>query len=585
MLILPYVALVLLAAGAIALLSYNAGGDAVDTLSDRVLVETVNRISQAVEQHVSGSAAVLETAFPADLPAPLSVKTELDALRTRLWLATSVHRDPNNYAYYGNRSGQFIGLWRFSETEAELRLRLEPDAARSIYHYSRIRGELKDPVLEGRTYDPRERPWYKAGQGSKTQTWTSIYIDFKTLQLVGTRARRVNNAAGGFEGVVATDMSLEHLNTFLKNLPLSARGIAFIVENDGNLVATSRGPHLSKGAGDNNERVNALASADPQIASAYKAVKTLSETVGPTEELANTSPLANTRSTTFTGTDGQLVQAGYAHVRDQAGLDWVVVVAMPRDDFMHNVTRNLRNTLWLALLVCLLIAATGYAVLNVIAKDLASLAVAARQMGEGNFNAQIPLDRTDEIGELAKSFAAMQTRLYTDRLTGISNREAMARRIEERIIRQRRNGDRHPFAVLFVDLNAFKQINDQFGHDVGDRVLAEISKRLALNVRDTDLAARYGGDEFVVLLENVANREDADRARSKLEAALAQPFEALAGLTPDAASFSAGAAIGVAMCPADGNDLQTLLKHADADMYSRKQLRGSTGHASRFDAA
>ncbi len=577
MLILPYVALVLLAAVAIALLSFNAGSDAVDTLSDRVLVETVNRISQAVEKHVSGSEAVLETAFPTDVPAPSSVKTELDALRTRFWLATSIHRDPNNYAYYGNRSGQFLGLWRFSETEAELRVRLEPDVPRSIYHYSRIRGELKDPTLEGRLYDPRERPWYKAGQGSNTQTWTSIYIDFKTLQLVGTRARRVNNATGGFEGVVATDMSLEHLNSFLKNLQLSARGIAFIVENDGNLVATSRGPHLRKGVGDNNDRLNALASADPQIANAYKAVKALADQVDTATDLTSTG----TRSTTFAGADGHLVQAGYARLRDQAGLDWIVVVAVPRDDFMHKVSSSLRNTLWLAVLVCLLIVGTGYAVLNVIAKDLASLAVAARQMGEGHFNALIPLDRTDEIGELAKSFAAMQTQLYTDRLTGISNREAMVRRIEDRIIRQRRNGDHHPFAVLFVDLNAFKQINDQFGHDVGDRVLAEISKRLAGNVRDTDLAARYGGDEFVVLLENVANREDAERARSKLEAALAQPFEALAGLTPDVAMFSSGASIGVAMCPVDGSDLQTLLKHADADMYVRKQVHGANGPESR----
>ena len=172
MLTVPYVVLLLLAAGVIGLLSYGAGSDAVDTLSDRVLSETVGRIAQAVEKHVSGSEAVLETAFPTDVPAPTSVKTDLDALRTRLWLATSVHRDPNNYAYYGNRNGQFIGLWRFSETEAELRLRTDASLPRSIYRYSRIKGELKNPVLEERLFDPRERPWYKAGQGASTQTWT-----------------------------------------------------------------------------------------------------------------------------------------------------------------------------------------------------------------------------------------------------------------------------------------------------------------------------------------------------------------------------------------------------------------------------
>ncbi len=260
-------------------------------------------------------------------------------------------------------------------------------------------------------------------------------------------------------------------------------------------------------------------------------------------------------------------------MRDQAGLDWIVAVAVPRDDFMRRVNDNLRRTAWLALLACLLIAATGFVVLNVIAKDLGRLAAAARQMGEDNFDTQIPLERNDEIGELAKSFAAMQAKLFTDRLTGISNREAIVRRIEDRIIRQRRSGDNHPFAVLFVDLNGFKQINDRFGHEVGDRVLTEVSKRLSGSMRNTDLAARYGGDEFVVLLENVPNRDGAERARVKIENALAEPLQVLDGLAPDAATINAGASIGIALCPADGNDLQTLLRRADEDMYLRKQSR------------
>lgn len=589
MLTVPYVVLLLLAASVIGLLSYSAGSDAVDTLSDRVLFETVNRIAQAVEKHVSGSEAVLETAFPTDVPAPISVKTDLDTLRTRLWLATSIHRDPNNYAYYGNRNGQFIGLWRFSETEAELRLRTDASLPRSTYRYSRIRGELKNPVLEDRLYDPRERPWYKAGQGASTQTWTSIYIDFKTLQLVGTRARRVNNAAGDFEGVVATDLSLAHLNDFLKNLQLSTNSFAFIVEPDGNLIATSRGPHMRKGVGDDNTRLNAQASQDPMVVATYKAVTAL--TAHPEDGAITAKALATgqpasagstaPRTTSFVGPDGNVVLAGYARLRDQAGLDWLVAVAVPRSDYMQKVTDNVRRTVLFALLACALIAATGYIVLNVIAKDLRRLADAARKMGEGELDSKIPVDRNDEIGELARAFAAMQNRIFTDRLTGIANREAMVRRIEDRIIRQRRSGDNHPFAVLFIDLNGFKRINDRFGHDVGDRVLAEISHRLTHNLRGGDLAARYGGDEFVVLLENVVNHAEAISAREKLERVLALPLQALAGLGGEAAALNAGASIGVALCPTEGHDMQTLLKRADEDMYERKQARSGEARNSR----
>lgn len=564
MLTVPYVALVLLAAAIIGLLSYRAGSEAVDALSDHVLNETVNRITQAVDKHIAGSEAVLETAFPADIPAPLSVQDDRDALRTRLWLATSIHRDANNYAYYGNAQGQFIGLWRFSETEAELRLRTEPNTPRTIYRFTRINGELRDAVQEERNFDPRERPWYKAGEVTPAQKWTAIYVDFKTLQLVGTRARRVNNAAGDFAGVVATDLSMGHLNLFLKGLKLSANGFAFIVEPDGNLVATSRGPHLRKGPGDDNTRLNAAASDDPLIAATYKTVKALTD--------KGDAP-SGVRTSAFTGPDGATVQAGYARLRDKAGLDWIIAVAVPRDDFMQKVTDNVKRTVGMALAACVLIALVGFAVLNLIARDLGSLARAARAMGEGVVDSKIPVDRDDEIGALAKSFAAMQQHLFTDRLTGIANREAVMRRMEDRIVRHRRRGDSHPFAVLFIDLNKFKQVNDRLGHDIGDRVLAEIGQRLTHSLRDADLAGRFGGDEFVVLLDVVSNRADAMAARDKLERVLAEPLQSLAHIAPDAATFASGAAIGIALSPDEGQDVETLLKRADEDMYRRKQAR------------
>ena len=579
MLTVPYVVLVLLSAAVIGLLSYRAGSEAVDSLSERVLSEMVERIAQAVDKHVSGSEAVLETAFPTDVAAPASIKDELDALRTRFWLATSVHLDPNNYAYYGNRSGQFFGLYRYSETEAELRLRLEGETVRSIYQYKGIRGDLGTGRPETRVFEPRERPWYKVGQGTSAQTWTSIYIDFKTLQLVGTRARRVNNAAGEFEGVVATDLSLAHLNDFLKSLQHSANGYAFIVEPDGNLIATSRGPHLRKGVGDDNTRLNAANSDDPLIVATYQSVKALLQS---SESKASISGVGKkmgnagrAQTGSFTAPSGQVIQTGYVSLRDAAGLNWIVAVAVPRSDFMHKVTYNLQRTVFLALLACGLIVGIGVVVLNVIARDLRRLAFAARSMGDGIFDAKVPTERNDEIGDLAKSFAGMQAKLFTDRLTGISNREAMIRRIEDRIILQRRSGDKRPFAVLFVDLNGFKQINDSFGHDVGDRVLVEVSQRLTSHLRDTDLAARYGGDEFVVLLENVAHRAAAEVARDKLEKLLAEPLQALHDLPADPSLSSAGASIGIALCPSEGVDLETLLKRAVEDMYARKQARAA----------
>ena len=144
-LIFPYVALVVALAVAIGILSYFTGGHAVLTVSEHLLKETVGRISQAVDRHVVGSMATLEAAFPNGMLAPVSIESDFKNMRTRFWIATSLHIDPNNYVYYGNRAGQAMGLFRHSLNEGELRVKYTPEEHRSIYQIDGINGEPTFP--------------------------------------------------------------------------------------------------------------------------------------------------------------------------------------------------------------------------------------------------------------------------------------------------------------------------------------------------------------------------------------------------------------------------------------------------------
>ena len=559
LLTLPYVALVLGTAIVIGVLSYAAGRDAVDNLSGQLLTETVHRIEQAVEGHVAGSEAVLEVAFPKGIAAPESISDELPALRTRFWLATSVHRDPNNYAYYGDRQGRFIGLWRSSESDAELRLRPTGDGPRSLYHYSGIAGELGSPDVEQRIFEPRERPWYKAGAANALQTWTSIYVDFKLQELVATRARRVNDRNGAFKGVVATDLSLRQVTSFLQRLALSSNGVAMVLEKDGNLIGVSRGAHMQKKPDGSTVRLNAAQSADPLVTATYAAVR----------GLADAAADARPHTTVFNAADGSPVQVGYARLTDDAGLDWLIMVAVPRQDFLHGIIDNFRRTVLLAAVAAVVVMLTGTLVLSTVTRELRQLAAAARRVGQGSTAALPESRRKDELGDLARSFSDMQRRLLTDPLTGLANREALIRRVEDRIVQQRRRGDPRPFGVLFIDINNFKTINDEFGHDIGDAVLQELGRRLSTAVRADDLVARFAGDEFLVMLDSVDRREDAERVGANLEELLRQPLEILTGSKTLAPAL--GAAIGVAVYPEDGQDVDTLVRHADQQMYLRKR--------------
>jgi diguanylate cyclase (GGDEF)-like protein len=130
--------------------------------------------------------------------------------------------------------------------------------------------------------------------------------------------------------------------------------------------------------------------------------------------------------------------------------------------------------------------------------------------------------------------------------------------------RTRRRGNR--LAGVFLDLDGFKQINDLYGHDAGDRLLVEAAQRLRAALRSSDPVARLGGDEFFVVLEDLQNNAPAERVAKKLLAALLEPYDLGGG---NQARISAS--IGISVFPDDAGDAATLIKHADAAMYAAKQ--------------
>lgn len=560
---LPYIVLFFGVAVLIGVLSYQTGSKAVDTVANHLLLETVARIGQAVDRHVVGSAAVLEAAFPNGMAAPEHVASEIPVLRTRFWIATSLHLDPNNYVYYGNRHGEFFGLWRFNPQDAELRLRQDANLPRDFFRFSGIHGDLSAPLTEEKMFEPRARPWYKAGESSQSHTWTSIYIDFRNAELVATRARRVLDDAGGFQGVVATDLSLKRLNEFVSRLSISANAVAFIIEPDGKLIASSRSPNIAVQADGSSSRINAADSDSELQRVAYQQLRGL---------LARSPKVEQAITTRFDGPNGEPVELAFDRVRDDAGLDWIIAVALPRSDFMQGVTANVQQTALIGLFGAIVAGLIGLGVLEWVGRDIRRLTEAARAVGEGRLETTLEVHRKDEIGVLAHTFRQMQNRLRSDALTGLENRDAIVRHIAKRIENARRPGDVLSFAVLFVDLNNFKAINDRFGHDAGDRVLIEVSQRLRATTRAVDRVARYAGDEFVLMINDIASAEDAEQVRQHVEAALRAPLESVdpAGLREELMS---GGAVGLALYPEDGDSADTLIKSADRDMYERKDYR------------
>lgn len=185
-----------------------------------------------------------------------------------------------------------------------------------------------------------------------------------------------------------------------------------------------------------------------------------------------------------------------------------------------------------------------------------------------------------DISEQRRAEAALARLAHLDGLTGLPNRAALLPQLEAMISNANRLGNL--LAVFFLDLDGFKDVNDRFGHRVGDQLLVQVARRLKDSLRVSDFAARLGGDEFVVLAGNLAEADMADRVGCKLIDALSRPFDL------DGHAVVVTVSIGISLCPMHAAGVSDLLRLADSAMYRAKRqgrnlcLRALDDHDARL---
>lgn len=242
--------------------------------------------------------------------------------------------------------------------------------------------------------------------------------------------------------------------------------------------------------------------------------------------------------------------------------------------------KEIIDNIIISLFVLFSVSIIGYLLASYIVKPINRILHKVNEVAEGNFDARIAIDRHDELGLLSERVNTMSMNLQTntqelvnknkeiefhanyDFLTGLPNLRLFNETFQKRIESAAKHDS--SIAVLFIDLDRFKWINDTYGHSVGDYFLKETSKRITDMLKANELGSRIGGDEFILLLLGYSQDTIAEKAE-QISSLLSQP------LLYEGQEISVTPSIGISLFPENGDSVETLVKHADIAMYRAKE--------------
>jgi len=463
-LLVPFCVLMLALAATIGWRSFATGAAAVNDLDNQLLADMAYRVDQAVNDHLKAADLILN-AFAPDVaggaPPAFDYSDDL-ALEARFFELTAISEGVR-YIYLGRPNGDFVGVERENDGTVLAKFR-------NAQHPQRVNYAIKHPgdrsriALIDADYDPRTRPWYATAMRAGHIAWSPLYVSYAKKDLMVTRVKPVLGAKNTVVGIAAIDVPLEALSHFLRKLSLSANGVAFIMEPDGRLIATSttEPPYVMGGDG-RQQRLAGQNSKSPLLRA------TVTHLLGSQGGVGGNSAagVRGVEGAVFEH-EGETVHVAVKRMTTMQGLDWVIAVVAPQSDFTADIAKATVRTITISLVALAMIVLLGLAIVRWVTSDLDRLTAATERFGRGEAPGALPTERNDEIGLLARSFSGMTTEI-TDLITTIR---------------------RH---------------NDQLeaGIAARTRVLSEQNKRLAEEIRE-----RKAAEERNLQLFNIVEQTD-----------------------------------------------------------------------------
>ena len=427
-LIVPFFLQIFMAVGLTGYFSLRHGQRAVNDLASQLSREITARIEQHVRDYVAQPHLVHQVHGVAAKYGNLDL-ADFSILERYFWEQLQQF-DSFSSIYFGNSQGEFIGVQRRDQEEFVLWLMQQSDAPERKTYRLDNQGKRVE-LLDTQPFYPRTRPWYQTAFYSGKPTWSPIYqfasLDYAHLGI--TPAVPIYGESDELQGVLAIDLTLSQISDFLRRLEISPSGQAFIIERSGAMVASSAAERSLMTADKTPQRLRAINSREPLV---QKAVQYLIKACGSLNQI-------DTHQQFTSALDGQQHLLEVTPLRDGKGLDWLIVVIIPKADFMGQINRNIRTTILLCLGALGLAATFGVFTSRWIARPIlrlsqASQAIAqsARSKNPGNLKQTVDIKGIQELEILAQSFNQMTRQLQVSFTKLEKTNEALETRVEQR---------------------------------------------------------------------------------------------------------------------------------------------------------
>jgi len=401
-LIVPFVLQILGAVGLVGYLSFRNGEQAVNEMAGKLRSEMSARVEAELKSYLDsphGFNRINAATFAEGQFDMVNASNAAQFLR-QLQVSDFIYA-----SYCGDEKGQYLLAFRYAESN-QSKIVLGASNATSLYnldfHRMNDNGDQGGLFKRFGPYDPRKRPWYKAAVEAGRPTWGKVYLDFATGLPTITASEPVYGKSNRLLGVCATDVVLlQEFRQFLAKLSIGDSGIAFVMDRSGALLSSSTDEPLTIGQGEKMTLIQATNSSEPLTRETAKYLQNRFGSFAAIQQAQQLDfSLANNR---------QFVQV--LPFKDKRGLDWLIVIAIPESDFMSQIYANTHNTLLLCLAALAIATAIGILTARWVTKPLVELNAAAKEIAKGKWDKTVDIQRSDEVGELARSFNHMATQL------------------------------------------------------------------------------------------------------------------------------------------------------------------------------